>query len=278
MEQIDINKIENLSTGLDFNQMRAEAFVDVTKKLSHPPVAISIGTHEYRGESIPNAFGTFGNFTCIVGASKARKSFFKSLTVAAYIGGNTNSFAPDFRSHRKGEGFVLDFDTEQSAYHSQRVFKRVCDMVGGNAEFYKPFSLRKYTFRERLDFIEWCILESDFKSNIGLVSIDGFADLVSDVNDLAQCNELVQKLLSWTDISQCHLTGILHTNFGSTKATGHLGSAVMKKAETVCVLEYGQDATSVKFAYTRGFPVDDFQFSIGGDGLPRTNEIKGLSY
>jgi len=278
MEQINLDDIENLSSGIDFNKMKQEAFVDVNQKLSHPPVALSIGSHEYKGESIPNAYGTFGNFSCIVGASKARKSFFKSLIMAAYIGGKTNTFAPDFKSHRVDSSFVLDFDTEQSAYHSQRVFKRVCDLVGCNAAFYKPFSLRKYTFRERLEFIEWCMLESDFKSNIGLVSIDGFADLVADVNDLTQCNELVQKLLSWTDISQCHLTGILHTNFGSNKATGHLGSAVMKKAETVCVLEYGQDATTVKFSYTRGFPIDGFDFTIGSDGLPRTKELTQSLY
>jgi hypothetical protein len=278
MEQINLDNLENLSDGIDFNKMKLDAFVDVNEKLLHPPVAVSIGSHEYKGDSIPNAFGTYGNFSCIVGASKARKSFLKSLVMAAYIGGKTNTYAPDFRSHRVGEGFVLDFDTEQSAYHSQRVFKRVCDLVGGNANFYKPFSLRKYTFRERLEFIEWCIMESEFKSNIGLVSIDGFADLVSDVNDLTQCNEMVQRLMSWTDVSQCHLTGILHTNFGSNRPTGHLGSAVMKKAETVCVLEYGQEATSVKFAYTRGFPIDDFEFSIGGDGLPRTNELTQSLY
>ena len=262
----------------DFTHIHREAFVDVNAKLLMPPLAISIGTHEYRGDSIPNAFGTYGNFSCVVGASKSRKSFFKSLLIASYIGGNSVEYAPDFRSHRTDESFILDFDTEQSQYHSQRVFKRVCEIAGSNSEYYKPYSLRKYDFRERLEFIEWCMLESDYKDNIGLVSIDGFADLVADVNSLVECNELVQKLLKWTDVSQCHLTGILHTNFGSDKATGHLGSAIMKKAETVCVLEYGEQATSVKFKYTRGFPIDAFDFRIGNDGLPRTETGDSVPY
>jgi len=262
----------------DFSQMHLEAFVDVTAKLHQPPIAISIGTHEYRQESVPNAFGTYGNFSCIVGASKSRKSFFKSLLLASYIGGKSTNFAEDFRSHRKDDSFILDFDTEQSKYHSQRVFKRVSDICGQNYKSYKPYSLRKYDFRERLEFIEWCMLESEYKDNIGLVSIDGFADLVSDVNDLTQCNELVQKLMKWTEISQCHLTGILHTNFGSDKATGHLGSSIMKKAETVCVLEYGEQSTLVKFKYTRGFPIDNFEFAIGTDGLPYVSESTGVPY
>ena len=75
-----------------------------------------------------------------------------------------------------------------------------------------------------------------------------------------------------------HLTGILHTNFGSDKATGHLGSSIMKKAETVCVLEYGERSTLVKFKYTRGFPIDNFEFSIGTDGLPYVSESTGVPY
>ncbi len=149
-------------------------------------------------------------------------------------------------------------------------------MVGNNVDFYKPFSLRKYTHKERLEFIEWCIL--DKYKNCGWVSIDGIADLVADVNNMVECNTVIQKLLTWTDVSQCHLTTILHTNFGSDKPTGNLGSSVMKKAETVVFLEYDKEITSVKFKYTRGFPVDDFAFEIDGEGLPRTKELDKLNY
>ena len=163
----------------DFKQIHQDAFVDVNAKLLMPPIAISIGTHQYKQQLNPNAFGTYGNFSCVVGASKARKSFFKSLLIASYIGGNTSEYAPDFKSHRDTDKFILDFDTEQSKYHSQKVFKRVCEIAGGTTKMYKPYSLRKYDFRERLEFIEWCMLESDYKSNIGLVSIDGFADFTA---------------------------------------------------------------------------------------------------
>ena len=277
MEKINLNNLgEDLK--IDFSKMLKDAFVDVNDKLKEPPIAVSIGSHTYNGLEYPNSFGTYGNFSCIVGASKSRKSFFKSMLIASYIGGNSIEYAPSFRTHRDDNKLILDFDTEQSEYHSQRVFKRVCDMVGSNAEIYKPFSLRRYTHKERLEFIEWCILESDFKDSIGFVSIDGVADLVADVNDLKECNSMVQKLMTWTDISKCHLSTILHTNFGSSKPTGHLGSAVMKKAETVCFLEYGIEATSVQFKYTRGFPVDDFAFNIGSDGFPRVQALEMKNY
>tara|TARA_R110000824_G_scaffold235212_2_gene423924 strand:+ start:127 stop:954 length:828 start_codon:yes stop_codon:yes gene_type:complete len=275
MEKIIINTNE-AKPEFDYSKMLSDSFVDVTEKIQQPPIALSIGTHQYKGKTFNNAFGTYGNFSVVAGASKARKSFFKSLAVASYIGGNSTYYAPDLKTHRATDKYVLDFDTEQSEYHSQRCFKRVTEMVGSNWENYKPFSLRKYTHKERLQFVEWCLMESDFKDNIGLVSIDGLADLVADVNDLTACNNLVQKLLTWTDVSMCHLMGVIHTNFGSSKPTGHLGSSLMKKAESVCMLEHKIDSSSVKFPYTRDYPIDDFEFIINSDGLPETRESGGF--
>lgn len=255
----------------DFIKIHKEAFINLKETVKHPPTALSIGQTTMGQNTYPNPFGTYGNFSCIVGASKTKKTFFKSLVMASYIGGDYQSFAPDFRTHRDKDKYVLDFDTEQGKWHSQNAFRRVLNITGGDYNLYKPYYLRKFDFRERLEFIEWCLLESEYKNNIGMVSIDGFADLVSDVNDLTQCNDLVQKLLKWTDKSKCHLTGIIHSNYGSSKATGHLGSAIQKKAETVCILTKSEEdfnLTNVEFKYTRGFTIDGFAFRINGEGLP----------
>jgi hypothetical protein len=48
---------------------------------------------------------------------------------------------------------------------------------------YKTFALRAYEPKERLQFIV-IINESEFKGKIGLLSIDGFVDLVTDFNSL----------------------------------------------------------------------------------------------
>jgi hypothetical protein len=274
-QEIDISKLDNVGS-IDFKKVFNDTFIDVRKKISYPPTALSIGlTHEIGGVRYPIPFGTYGNFSCFVGASKSKKSFLKSLFMACYIGGNANNYAENITTHLDTEKFIIDIDTEQSEWHSQNVFKRVPRMVGDYYENYKPFYLRKYDHKERLQFIEYLILESEFKGNIGLVSIDGFADLVSDVNDLEQANNLTQKLLKWTDISQCHLTGILHANYGSDKPTGHLGSSILKKAETVCnvtVDEQDFTTSNVKFTYTRGFSIDEFSFTIDNEGLPVVSE------
>lgn len=254
---------------VNFNNIYNSAFIDVTKKLEYPPVALSIGTHSIGEKEFPIPFGTYGNFSCLVGASKSRKTFFKSMLLSSYIGGKSSELVGDIKTHRDRECFIIDIDSEQSTWHAQNVFKRVMKMVGvDNYEFYKPFALRPYEPKERLEFIEWLIYESDLKDNIGLISIDGLADLVNDFNDLKESQAVIQKVMKWTDEKQFHLTTVLHSNFGTSKAVGHIGSSVLKKAETVCQISSSDGISTVNFTHTRGYPIADIQYSVNSDGLP----------
>lgn len=257
------------SISVNIENIYKASFVDVTKKIEYPPVAVSIGTHRMGSKDFPIPFGTYGNFSCIVGASKSKKTFLKSLITASFIGGQTSNYTSSIKSHRDRECFIIDLDTEQSSWHAQNVFKRVTRLVGvENYEFYKPFALRPYEPKERLQFIEWLIYESEMKDNIGFIAIDGLADLVNDFNDLKESQAVIQKVMTWTDDKQFHLTTILHSNFGTTKAVGHIGSSMLKKAETVCQVTPEGDSVKAHFSHTRGFPIADFCYSVNEDGLP----------
>ena len=251
-----------------FAKMFSDSFIDVSSKLEYPKVAISIGMHRTGTNLYPTSFGTYGNFSCIVGASKSKKTFFKSLLVASYIGGGADNYSTLIKGHRKGGEYVIDIDTEQGAWHAQNVFKRVPKMVGGNPDFYKPFALRPYSHIERIQFIEYLIYESEYKDNTGLFVIDGLSDLVADFNDLKESNAIIQKVMKWTDDKKFHLLTIIHQNSTTNKATGHLGSSILKKAETVCNLANMDGVVEVTFPYTRGFPIENITFEINSDGLP----------
>ena len=267
----DIPKIEIKGADkpeTDVKVMFNNAFVDVKEKIRQQPVAITIGDSVYKAKRYPIPFGSYGDFSCIVGSSKAKKTFLKSAIVAGYIGGQSSNYFPNILGHDTTGKFVIDIDTEQSKYHSQRVFRRVCEMVGSYPEFYKTFSLREYSAAERLAFIDWIVTESEYKDKIGLISIDGYADLVSDFNSLEQSNNLQEKLLKWTTMANCHITGILHRNFNSQKPVGHVGSAVLKKAETVVFVEKDEELARVKCEYSRNIPFSEFGFRINEDWLP----------
>lgn len=256
---------------IDFKQILKESLIDPAEEIKQQPIALSIGESIYKGNSYPIPFGSYGDFSCIVGASKSRKTFFKSMIEAAYIGGKSNIHNPSIKGHNSDKKFVLSFDTEQSHFHAQRVQRRVLELIGGNCDYYKTFGLRGYTPKERFDFIDWVVFESEFKNNIGLMSIDGFVDLVTDFNSLEQSTGLTEKLLNWTAKGKMHCTGILHKNFGTAKPVGHVGSSILKKAETVVFVEKGDDdVTLVKCEYSRNQPFKEIKFKVDdNDWLPK---------
>jgi hypothetical protein len=148
------------------------------------------------------------------------------------------------------------------------VQRRVLDLVETPVNNYYTFSLRQYTPLERFQFIDWIVFESEFKDRIGLMSIDGFVDLITDFNSLEQATGLTEKLLNWSAIGKMHITGILHKNFGTSKPVGHIGSSILKKAETVVFVEKSENGTIAKCEYSRNIDFEDVTFGINKDWLP----------
>ncbi len=270
-EKINIETL-GVEKKIDFSEMYRNCLVDVSVDLPPPPVALSIGTYNYKGNNFFIPFGTYGNFSCLVGASKSMKTFLKSALLAGYIGGGSQNYFPDLRGHDNTDKLIIDVDTEQSLWHTQRVARRVCDMVGANHDLYKPFSTREYDAKIRFQFIEWIMMESDMRNDIGLITIDGSADIMDSVNDLDEANKITQGMMKWTTKTNCHLSTVLHRNHNSDKPTGHLGSSIMKKAETVAFVTKEPDVTPVAVKvtadYTRNRPFDDFTFTVNQDSLP----------
>jgi len=259
---------------LDFRAMHDNCIVDVSVELPPPPVALSLGSYSYKNQVYPIPFGTYGNFSCLVGASKSMKTFLKSALLAGYIGGKSSNYFPELQGHYTKDKFIIDVDTEQSLWHTQRVARRVCEMVGTNYELYKPFTTREYDAKIRFEFIEWIMMESEYRNNIGLITIDGAADIMDSVNDLDEANKITQGMMKWTTKSNAHLATILHRNHGSDKPTGHLGSSIMKKAETVAFVTREDDLTKVSADYCRNYPFSEFYFELDENHLPTVNETK----
>lgn len=271
-ERLNIEDFQNEEVEIDFNEMHDNCFVDVTKYLPTPPIALSLGTYYYKGEYYYIPFGTYGNFSCLVGASKSMKTFLKSALTAGYIGGQSIEYFPELKGHDTKDKFIIDVDTEQSLWHTQKVAKRTCEMVGANYELYKPFSTREYDAKIRFQYIEWLMMESEYRDNIGLVLVDGAADIMDNVNDLNEANKITQGLMKWTTKTNSHLCTVLHRNHGTDKPTGHLGSSIMKKAETVAFVVREDELTKVTPDYCRNYPFKEFYFELNENHLPTITE------
>jgi len=253
-----------------------ECAIDINKKIEHPPVAISFKTKEVSTKdglkSFPVPIGTYGNFSFVQAPPKSMKTFFVSLLGSAFCYPN-GSHTKGMDSFRDNKHFV-HFDTEQGEWHAQRVFKRLQWMnFADNLDFYHTFALRKISYKSRIDFIEYyleCMREEG--KDIGLVVIDGVADLVSDVNNLEESSAIVQKIMAWTTIYNCHIVTVIHSNNGSDKPTGHLGSFLEKKTETQIQLSRDENklgAITVSCKRSRNTPFEQFDFKLDPSGLPK---------
>jgi hypothetical protein len=262
--------------------IESKCLIDSTKKVEQPPIALSLGNKSFPSK---NGLGgtkptwevfeipicTYGNFSFIQAPPKSKKTFFVSLLTAAYLG--ANNFSGKIKSHRDNRK-LLHFDTEQGSWHSARAFKRAIDMSGIQNNYF-TFALRTLGYKDRIEFIQYCIQKYQ---NAGMIVIDGIADLVSDVNDIEQSNNCVQQLMKWSADYKCHIVTVIHSNFGNDKPTGHLGSFLEKKCETQISLEVNtvnKDWISVSCKRSRSFPFENFSFKVNDFGLP---EIIGDLY
>jgi len=252
-----------------------EATINPLEKIDYPTPAISFGTKAYETKDglleYPIPIGTYGNFSFVQAPPKSKKTFFISLLSAVYLNGQLNGISRDLKGNRDNKHLV-HFDTEQGNFHAQMVFKRPIEMTGTITDKYHTLALRQYSAKDRVDLIEFYLYDTLDKKDIGLVIIDGIADLCSDVNNIEESNLVVQKLMKWTKELNCHIITVIHSNFGTDKPTGHLGSALEKKAETQIQLELNtvnKDLVTVSCKRSRNAGFENFSFKVNKSGLPQ---------
>lgn len=261
-----------------FEMFKKQCFVDLNKKVSLPPIAISCGYTVNQNKNTlkkyPIPMCTYGNFSFIQAPPKSFKTFLVSLISSTYANPNCE-YSGLLKSHRKNEE-LIHFDTEQGKFHSKLVMERVRRMNPNlDFGFYHTYALRELGYKSRIEFIEACLedLQADGKK-IGLVVIDGIADLVAEANNQVEANEIIQKLMTWSTVFNCHIITVIHSNFGTDKPTGHLGSLLEKKAETQIEVKFDSMTakTLVSCKRSRNIPFKDFYFHLDDNKLPKYYE------
>ena len=263
---------------MSMEMLESDVLLDVSENIERPIPAISCGTESYNGNQYEIPLATFGNFSFIQAPPKTKKSFFVSLLMSTFLHTEIDGITGDLRGHRRNNGHVVHFDTEQGDWHAQRVMRRPLIMSNNEVTNYHTIALRKLSFKNRIEFIEYYLYDKLEGKDIDLIAIDGIADLCADVNNIEEANYVVQKLMTWTSELNCHIITVIHSNFGSDKATGHLGSALYKKCETAINLKantanHGQVTVECKMSRNSSF--EGFDFLVNEKGLPK---VQGAVY
>jgi hypothetical protein len=268
-EELEDKAVE--SDVIDFLKMQSDCYVDLSEELQPPEILLSIGQHRYKDKYYPTAVMTAGEFSAIVAVSKAKKSFLKSAFLGCYIGGDSNLLFGNIKSHRNDDYTILDFDTEQGNYYAQRTFRRVQDITNRSYEHYKCYATRNLSSKNRLLLIDYCLKNQSelYSKPVKLISIDGIADLVDNTNDIVMSKEASDYILKWTFDYNIHITTVIHKSGTTGKPLGHLGTYVLKKAESVIELEVNEDKSiTVSNPYSRGNSFESFVFDVNTDSLP----------
>ncbi len=249
----------NNNKKLSKKEQLQQAKIDPFETILTPPSILTIDGVSY---------GTLGNFSCITGKSKSKKTFFLTMLIASVLD-DENSF-PRFKSEVPNS-IVLHFDTEQSKYHTQLVAKRVVNLLEQReiTSNYSCYCLRPFNSEERIDLIEEAIYST---KNLKLVIIDGIADLIIGYNNEDEAIKVISKFMKWTAERNIHIITVVHQNKGDNNAKGHLGSLILQKAETVLSIEKDGEISTAKPTHSRGIDIEPISFTINEHGLPKITD------
>jgi len=243
----------------------ASAQIDLTKKYELPKFIIKLKN----GNEWTN-IGSLGNFVCITGQAKARKSFARFFFEAAAI---LNRLYIDrfYINLPVGKQDVIYIDTEQGKSSVSYAAQRICKMANKyNPSNYKVFALREYTYLERAEMIEDII-----KNNLelGILFLDGVADLAASNNDEVEGKRVAQLLMTWTSKYNICIVTVIHQPRSHSGATGHLGSEVEKKAESIIATKKDGNYSIIESKLIRhSADFTPFPFLINDDNIPELIE------
>ena len=246
----------------DMAKERVEPYiVDMSKQLPEVLPLVSING---------SCLCSVGNISAVCGEAKSRKTFLTSGLVASAMAlpyGKLNNFGIVDKNHNLD---VLWVDTEQGEMHVRKVVERISTMTGAkmggllSEPRLTTLALRELAPLER----KQRMYDAMMLMHYDLVVIDGIADLQRNTNDLEESDALVTELMALSTIAQTHILCVLHTNPGSDKARGHLGSSLQRKAETVLFVHRVGDVSVVEPQFCRNEPFERFAFTISEEGIP----------
>lgn len=220
-----------------------------------------------------NMVWTRKNISCVTGKAKVGKTFLMTLLNEAVLMKGEFKLLQSYLP--KGKDGILYIDTEQSDYHILLILKRIKDVVESRIEKLYMFNFDALDVQERKEYTKELIYNTP---DIGLVVIDGIADLIYDTNDIRESSQMVSDLRKWATEKDVHIVNVLHQNPSqSDKMRGHLGTILTNKSETVIQISSSKENESVKLVETlatRNKKPENWSFEII-NGIP---EIQSECY
>lgn len=241
-----IRGLSDLATSLPGAELPEKLWFDPNSPPPEATICLSLA-------GVP--FATAGNLSTLTAQKKSGKTAVLQAIAAASL--STTGDTLGFSGCNSEQKTVLHFDTEQGECDFHRFGSSVlrrAQLI--ESDCFKSAWLKTVPIRKRRAFIERTLRAEAARNGVFLVIIDGYADLVTNVNDPEEAAEFVDRLQTMAIEFDCHIIGALHLNPGSDfKSRGHLGSELGRKSETNLQVEKKDERFGVWFESSRGAPL-----------------------
>ena len=181
-------------------------------------------------------FATSGNISVITALPGAGKTgLVGSMLAAAMVEPDSAVDTMGITAYNPAKQGVIFLDTEQSKEDFWDATHRALRRAGLDQT---PYWIRAYHLRgmPREKILSWLpdYMDQAAEECQGIHSVltDGYSELISDLNDQAECIRAVAQLMAWAEEYSCHFSGILHLNPDGAKSRGHFGSEISRRCET----------------------------------------------
>lgn len=164
---------------------------------------------------------------------------------------------------------IIHIDTEQARHNHVNAYKNIIWKRSGldkPPDYFHSYNLRGLEINECKKALRKLILACNEKyKGIHLLIIDGITDLLKSVNDEEESNKVIRYLEREARIYKCAIIVVIHTNPGSDKQRGHLGSQLQRKAESILLVKKEGDLSYVMPQFLRNasnnnVPIIQFAF------------------
>ena len=212
-----------------------------------------------------------GELVAMTGKAKSGKTYLNSILMANGLQTKGDS-ALGLHRIRSEPLKVLWIDTEQSEDSTHEILRyRIGTMIGEepHPELFFVYNLRQVNWQEREELVEAAIM----LHQPDLVIFDGIRDVVGDINDYAEAQTIIGRLLSIASFCHACIVCVLHQNKAVEDKTlrGALGTELQNKSfETYeCTKDPETRIFTVRQVATRKYDLPQkMQFAMSKDGLP----------
>jgi hypothetical protein len=205
---------------------------------------------------------TEGNLTIISGASKSGKSAFASILLAGAISvdGVIDGLKYVNIQANADKKAVIHIDTEQARHTHHANFMSILRRanIEDDCDYFLSYNIRQL---ERAKYMQVtsdiCEGALERYKGIHLIVIDGIADFINDVNDVEQSTAIVKYFEKLAIKYRTPIVVVMHTNPGTNKERGHLGSHCQRKCESLLTIKNDGDISFIEPKLLRMAGKDD---------------------